>query len=124
MKNTKKMLPLVVLVIVMAVLVVLLAVLQRGDDTTDATLPLCSFAVEDIDRLAYAGNNQDVTLVKNSSGDWMLESDPTLPLDQTKTASLVAVSYTHLDRQPHLCTGNSRPLVQPRLGRPAAPEAV
>ena len=89
MKNTKKMLPLVVLVIVMAVLVVLLAVLQRGDDTTDATLPLCNFAVEDIDRLAYAGNNQDVTLVKNSSGDWMLESDPTLPLDQTKTASLV-----------------------------------
>ena len=50
MKNTKKMLPLVVLVIVMAVLVVLLAVLQRGDDTTDATLPLCNFAVEDIDR--------------------------------------------------------------------------
>lgn len=38
MKNTKKMLPLVVLVIVMAVLVVLLAVLQRGDDTADATL--------------------------------------------------------------------------------------
>ena len=98
MKNTKKMLPLVVLVIVMAVLVVLLAVLQRGDDTTDATLPLCSFAVEDIDRLAYAGNNQDVTLVKNSSGDWMLESDPTLPLDQTKTASLVE-SYANLTAQ-------------------------
>lgn len=98
MKNTKKMLPLVVLVIVMAVLVVLLAVLQRGDDTTDVTLPLCSFAVEDIDRLAYAGNNQDVTLVKNSSGDWMLESDPTLPLDQTKTASLVE-SYANLTAQ-------------------------
>ena len=98
MKNTKKMLPLVVLVIVMAVLVVLLAVLQRGDDTTDTTLPLCSFAVEDIDRLAYAGNNQDVTLVKNSSGDWMLESDPTLPLDQTKTASLVE-SYANLTAQ-------------------------
>ena len=98
MKNTKKMLPLVVLVIVMAVLVVLLAVLQRGDDTTDVTLPLCSFAVEDIDRLAYAGNNQDVTLVKSSSGDWMLESDPTLPLDQTKTASLVE-SYANLTAQ-------------------------
>ena len=39
MKNTKKMLPLVVLVIVMAVLVMLLAVLQRGDDTTDARSP-------------------------------------------------------------------------------------
>ena len=98
MKNTKKMLPLVVLVIVMAVLVVLLAVLQRGDEPTDVTLPLCSFAVEDIDRLAYAGNNQDVTLVKNSSGDWMLESDPTLPLDQTKTASLVE-SYANLTAQ-------------------------
>ena len=101
MKNTKKMLPLAVLVIVMAVLVVLLAVLQRGDDTTDTTLPLCSFAVEDIDRLAYAGNNQDVTLVKSSSGDWMLESDPTLPLDQTKTESLVE-SYAALTAQRRL----------------------
>ena len=51
-----------------------------------------------MDRLAYAGNNQDVTLVKNSSGDWMLESDPTLPLDQTKTASLVE-SYANLTAQ-------------------------
>ena len=97
MKNTKKMLPLVVLVIVMAVLVVLLAVLQRGDDTTDVTLPLCSFAVEDIDRLAYAGNNQDVTLVKNSSG-WLLADDPSLPLDQTKVQSLVE-DYANLKAQ-------------------------
>ena len=48
--------------------------------------------------LAYAGNNEDVTLVKGSAGDWMLESDPTLPLDQTKTASLVE-SYANLTAQ-------------------------
>ncbi len=96
MKNTKKMLPLVVLVIVMAVLVVLLAVLQRGDDTTDATLPLCNFAVEDIDRPPTRATTR-CDVGQKQPGDWM-RTDPTLPLDQTKTASLVE-SYANLTAQ-------------------------
>ena len=90
MKNNKKMLPLAVLAGVMVLLVALLVVLQRGDSgETDTTIPLCSFATADIDSLAYSGNNQDITLIKSSTGDWLLDSDPALPLDQSKVESLV-----------------------------------
>lgn len=96
MKNKKKLLPLVLLLAIVAVLGVLLVVLTRTDsEAGDTTLPLVSFAVEDIDKLAYAGNNVDVTLLKGSDGNWMLDSDPTLPLDQTKVTSLVE-SYANL----------------------------
>lgn len=94
--NKKKLLPLAVLAAVVALLGVLLTVLTRENSAdTDTTLPLFDFAVDDIDTLAYAGNNVDITLLKGSDGDWMLDSDPALPLDQTKVQSLVE-SYANL----------------------------
>lgn len=98
MKNKKKLLPLVLLLAVVVLLGILLAVLNQTGETTDTTTPLCDFAAEDIDKLAYAGNNVDVTLIKSSDGNWMLDSDPTLPLDQTKVTSLVE-SYANLTAQ-------------------------
>lgn len=89
-KKTKKLLPLAVLLAAAALLGILLAVLTRSStDAADTTIPLCSFTAEEIDRLAYSGNNMDVTLLKGSTGDWMLDSDPALPLDQAKVTSLV-----------------------------------
>ena len=89
-KKTKKLLPLAVLLAAAALLGILLAVLTRSStDAADTTIPLCGFTAEEIDRLAYSGNNMDVTLLKGSTGDWMLDSDPALPLDQAKVASLV-----------------------------------
>ena len=86
-KKTKKLLPLAVLLAAAALLGILLAVLTRSNaDAVDTTIPLCSFTAEEIDRLAYSGNNTDVTLLKGSTGDWMLDSDPALPLDQAKVS--------------------------------------
>ncbi len=97
--SKKKLLPLAVLAGVVVVLGVLLAVLTRtGGGETDATIPLFDFASDDIDTLAYAGNNVDITLVKGSDGTWRLDSDPTLPLDQTKVQSLVE-DYANLTAQ-------------------------
>ena len=94
--NKKKLLPLAVLACIVALLGVLLAVLNRTDSAqTDTTIPLCSLAADDLDTLAYAGNNMEVTLLKGSDGTWRLDSDPTLPLDQTKVQSLVE-GYTGL----------------------------
>lgn len=62
---------------------------RSSTDAADTTIPLCGFTAEEIDRLAYSGNNMDVTLLKGSTGDWMLDSDPALPLDQAKVTSLV-----------------------------------
>ena len=89
-KKTKKLLPLAVLLAAAALLGILLAVLTRSStDAADTTIPLCGFTAEEIDRLAYSGNNMDVALLKGSTGDWMLDSDPALPLDQAKVTSLV-----------------------------------
>lgn len=97
--NKKKLLPLAVLACIVALLGVLLAVLNRTDSAqTDTTIPLCSLAADDLDTLAYAGNNMEVTLLKGSDGTWRLDSDPTLPLDQTKVQSLVE-DYANLKAQ-------------------------
>lgn len=96
--KSKKFLPLVILAAVVVLLGILLAVLTlHGEETSDTTLPLCSFAADDIDALSYAGNNVEVALIKGSDG-WMLADDPSLPLDQTKVQSLVE-SYANLKAQ-------------------------
>lgn len=89
--NKKKILPLAVLAAIVAVLGVLLAALrlssaQAEDDTGIA---LCDFTAEEIDGLSYSGSNVEVTLVKGSEGSWRLDSDPTLPLEQSAVESLV-----------------------------------
>ncbi len=50
-----------------------------------ATRSRCAvYGREEIDRLAYSGNNHGCDPAQNSTGDWMLDSDPALPLDQAK----------------------------------------
>ena len=76
--NRKKMLPLVLLAAGAVLLGVLLAVLTcENEAEKDTGIPLVDFAAEDVDELAYSGNNVDVTLLKGSEGNWMLDSDPT-----------------------------------------------
>lgn len=87
--NKKKMLPLAILAAVAVLLAVVLVLLQRQPEAADTSIPLCDFDSSEVDSLSYSGNNVDVTLLKNSSGEWMLDSDPTLPLDQSKVQDLV-----------------------------------
>ena len=88
--NRKKMLPLVLLAAGAVLLGVLLAVLTCENEAEEDTgIQLVDFAAEDVDELAYSGNNVDVTLLKGSEGNWMLDSDPTLPLEQSAVQSLV-----------------------------------
>lgn len=88
--NRKKMMPLVVLAACVVVLAVLLAVLQfsQPEETTQG-IALCDFAADQIDKVSYSGNNVEVTLLKGSEGDWMMESDPALPLDQDIVTNLI-----------------------------------
>lgn len=98
--DRKKMLPLAVLAAVVLVLALLLAVLQNTGEPEDTGIALCTFPTEEIDRLAYSGENTNVTLFKGAEGDWLLESDPTLPLDQQTVQSLVEkVAALTADRQ-------------------------
>lgn len=88
--NRKKALPLVILagaVVLLASMLVLLNDSNTGEGAAASTL--CPFSAEEIDLLSYQGDNTDVTLVKGSESNWMLDSDPLLPLDQTTVQSLV-----------------------------------
>lgn len=88
--NRKKMMPLVVLAACVVVLAILLAVLQFSQpEATTQGIALCDFSADQIDKVSYSGNNAEVTLLKGSKGDWMMESDPALPLDQDVVANLV-----------------------------------
>lgn len=88
--NRKKMMPLLLLAVGVLVLAILLAVLQFSQSTGEETgIALCDFAVDTIDKVSYSGENEEETLLKGSDGSWMLESDPSLPLDQEVAESLV-----------------------------------
>ena len=77
--NRKKMLPLVLLAAGAVLLGVLLAVLTCENEAEEDTgIQLVDFAAEDVDELAYSGNNVDVTLLKRAAratGCWI----PTRP---------------------------------------------
>ena len=61
--NRKKMLPLVLLAAGAVLLGVLLAVLTCENEAEEDTgIPLVDFAAEDVDELAYSGNNLDAGL--------------------------------------------------------------
>lgn len=88
--NRKKMLPLLVLAAGVLVLAILLAVLELSQANQQSQgIALCSFPVEKIDAISYSGNNTEVSLRKSSNGDWMLESDPALPVDQNVAGTMV-----------------------------------
>lgn len=88
--NRKKMMPLLILVagvLVLAVLLIALELSQAGQQ--EQGIALCDFSADAIDQVSYSGGNTEATLLKGSEGDWMLESDPTLPLDQEVVGSLI-----------------------------------
>lgn len=88
--NRKKMLPLLILAAGVLVLAVLLAVLQFSQATgSDIGIALCDFSADAIDGVSYSGEDGEATLYKNDTGDWVLESDPTLPINQEIVASLI-----------------------------------
>lgn len=88
--NRKKVIPLVLLAACVLVLAIALAALQSAKPQQETpSVGLCGFTAEEIDRVSYSGNNVEATLLKGSEGNWMLESDPTLPLDQDVVTSLI-----------------------------------
>lgn len=88
--NRKKMLPLALLGAGVVVLALLLAALQFAKSALQQpAISLFGLSAEEIDRVSYSGNSVEETLLKSSTGDWLLESDPALPLDQDVTTSLV-----------------------------------
>lgn len=88
--NRKKMMPLFLLAVCVVVLAVVLAVLRLSSSEEEPQgIPLCAFEIDTIDKVSYSGNNVEVTLLKGSEGNWMMESDPTLPLDQDVVADLI-----------------------------------
>ena len=97
--NTKKMLPLFVLVPVVVVLGVALGVLNHADtEEEDTSIALCSLDADSVIAIAYKGASDGATLesaLTKTDDTWTLDSDPALPLDQSK-AQGVADSMTAL----------------------------
>lgn len=88
--NRKKMMPLIILAAGVVLLALLLAVLTLSQsESQEQGIALCSFPADDVDGISYSGNNTEISLLKGSEGDWLLESDPTLPLDQSIVGTLV-----------------------------------
>ncbi|MFR3792118.1 MAG: DUF4340 domain-containing protein [Blautia massiliensis (ex Durand et al. 2017)] len=87
--NRKKILPLAVLAAVVLVLAAVLVLLKTAPQEQSAGIALCDFSADSIDRLSYSGENTDVSLLKGEDGSWLLESDPTLPLEQQSVQSLL-----------------------------------
>ena len=97
--NTKKMLPLFVLVPVVVVLGVALGVLNHADtEEEDTSIALCSLDADSVIAIAYKDASDGATLesaLTKTDDTWTLDSDPALPLDQSK-AQGVADSMTAL----------------------------
>ena len=97
--NTKKMLPLFVLVPVVVVLGVALGVLNHADtEEEDTSIALCSLDADSVIAIAYKDASDGATLesaLTKTDDTWILDSDPALPLDQSK-AQGVADSVTAL----------------------------
>ena len=97
--NTKKMLPLFVLVPVVVVLGVALGVLNHADtEEEDTSIALCSLDADSVTAIAYKDASDGATLesaLTKTDDTWILDSDPALPLDQNK-AQGVADSMTAL----------------------------
>ena len=86
--NTKKMLPLFVLVPVVVVLGVALGVLNHADtEEEDTSIALCSLDADSVIAIAYKDASDGATLesaLTKTDDTWTLDSDPALPLDQSK----------------------------------------
>lgn len=86
--NRKKLLPLAAAAGVILLLGAALAVLKRPAEDKETGIPLWSITAPET--ISYSGNGMEVTLQKGREGSWMLQSDPTLPLNQTTADTLAA----------------------------------
>ena len=81
--NTKKMLPLFVLVPVVVVLGVALGVLNHADtEEEDTSIALCSLDADSVTAIAYKDASDGATLesaLTKTDDTWTLDSDPALP---------------------------------------------
>ena len=84
--NKKKMLPLAASAGAIMLLGGVLAALKLTAAEPETGIALWSIA--DPDTVSYSGNGLEVTLQKGREGGWMLQSDPTLPLNQTTVDTL------------------------------------
>lgn len=89
--NKRKLLPLAALCALVVLLGIALAVLTLSEEEPepDTTIPLCTLDTAAIDGLSYQEGELSVTLTLDEEGNWTLESDPALPLDQTTVQNLV-----------------------------------
>lgn len=94
--NKKKWLPLAAAAGAIVVLGGALAALHLTQEEEETGIAL--WTVTEPDLVSYSGNGLEVTLRKGREGDWMLESDPTLPLKQT-TVDTLAQEVTALTAQ-------------------------
>lgn len=88
--SRKKMMLLLILtagVLLLSILLVILTLAQSQNKNQG--IALFGVSTEEIDQLSYSGSNVEVTMLKGTEGNWLMESDPTLPLDQEIVASLV-----------------------------------
>ena len=93
--SRKKMMPLLILtagVLLLSILLVILTLAQSQNENQG--IALFGVSTEEIDQLSYSGSNVEVTLLKGTEGNWLMESDPTLPLDQEIVASLPTLRHS------------------------------
>lgn len=107
--NRKKMLPLAILGGAAAVLAAALAALTLlGGEETEAGIALFDFDADAVTALSYrdaTGTATAEAALSKTDGQWVLDSDPALPIDQDTAETLVS-SLTALAAQRELTDGD------------------
>lgn len=89
--NNRKLLPLgLAAAAVLLLALALLALSAHTETEEDTGIPLFSFGREELSAVSWSGNSVEITLLRGKEGSWMLDSDPTLPLDQAAVESQLA----------------------------------
>ena len=91
--NKKKMIPLLALAAVVVVLAAALLLLQNTGDSGKAAagVPLCDFDGAAVTTLRYrdaSGEEPEEVSLTRTDGTWTLDSDPELPIDQSKAEAI------------------------------------
>lgn len=88
--SRKKILPLAILAGVVALLAILLgilAILDREEETDG--IPLFTVSAEDVTAISYQEGETDVSLTMGDDGNWTMDSDPLLPLDEQAVSEVL-----------------------------------
>lgn len=98
--TNKKLTPLLILFAIVIALGVLLAALTVSSSATEEEqgIALCDFTAEEIEKISYSDKNTAATLIKDGQGNWLLESDEAVPLNQSSIQTM-AEGYAALTAQ-------------------------